>query len=92
MCSTTKALFSNLSAKPKGNFRPAVLNVKYVFDMNSIPNQCLDNGEKSEKKMDIANRGNWFSNYGLNSLRAKFLRGNINMYLHFMSFLHTDMP
>ena len=50
MCSTTKALFSNLSAKPKGNFRPAVLNVKYVFDMNSIPNQYLDNGEKSEKK------------------------------------------
>ena len=27
-----------------------------------------------------------------NSLRAKFFRGNINMYLHFISFLHTDMP
>ena len=27
-----------------------------------------------------------------NSLCAKFFRGNINMYLHFMSFLHTDMP
>ena len=25
-----------------------------------------------------------------NSLRAKFFRGNINMYLHFMSFLHTN--
>ena len=23
-------------------------------------------------------------------LRAKFLRENINVYLHFMSFLHTD--
>ena len=28
----------------------------------------------------------------LNSLHAKFFRGNINIYLHFMSFLHTEMP
>ena len=28
----------------------------------------------------------------LNSLRAKFFRGNINMYSYFMSFLHTDTP
>ena len=28
----------------------------------------------------------------LNPLRAKFFSGNINMYLHVMSFLHTDMP
>ena len=27
----------------------------------------------------------------LNPLRAKFFRGNINIYLHFVSFLHTDM-
>ena len=27
-----------------------------------------------------------------NPLHAKFFRRNINMYLHFMSFLHTDMP
>ena len=26
----------------------------------------------------------------INPLRAKFLRENINIYLHFMSFLHTD--
>ena len=26
----------------------------------------------------------------INPLRAKFLRENIKMYLHFMSFLHTD--
>ena len=26
----------------------------------------------------------------VNPLRAKFLRENINIYLHFMSFLHTD--
>ena len=26
----------------------------------------------------------------LNPLRAKFLRENINIYLHFMSFLHTN--
>ena len=26
----------------------------------------------------------------LNPLRAKFLRDNINIYLHFMSFLHTN--
>ena len=27
----------------------------------------------------------------LNPLRAKFFWGNINIYLHFMSFLHIDM-
>ena len=26
----------------------------------------------------------------INPLRAKFLRDNINIYLHFMSFLHTN--
>ena len=28
----------------------------------------------------------------VNSLCANFFRGNMNMYLHFMSFFHTDMP
>ena len=28
----------------------------------------------------------------LSALRVNFCRGNINMYLHFMSFLHTNMP
>ena len=28
--------------------------------------------------------------YWLNPLRAKFLRENINIYLHLMSFLHTN--
>ena len=27
----------------------------------------------------------------INPLRAKFFRGNINIYLHFMSFLHIDL-
>ena len=27
---------------------------------------------------------------GVNPLRAKFFRGNINIYLHFVSFLHTN--
>ena len=27
--------------------------------------------------------------YSINPLHAKFLRENINIYLHFMSFLHT---
>ena len=26
----------------------------------------------------------------INPLRAKFFRGNINIYLHFVSFLHID--
>ena len=30
--------------------------------------------------------------YCFNSLRAKFFGENIKVYLHFMSFLHTDMP
>ena len=31
------------------------------------------------------------SNGYVNPLRAKFFRGNINIYLHFMSLLHIDM-
>ena len=27
----------------------------------------------------------------LNRLRAKLFRGNLNIYLHFVSFLHIDM-
>ena len=30
-------------------------------------------------------------NFLLNPLRTKFFRGNINIYLHFMSLLHIDM-
>ena len=35
----------------------------------------------------------WVKGCGLvvNSLRAKFCRGNINIYLHFISLLHIDM-
>ena len=41
-------------------------------------------------------RGVCCDNYGeiwqcFNPLRAKFFRGNINIYLHFVSFLHIDM-
>ena len=35
-----------------------------------------------------------FPRYGdshINPLRAKFFRGNINIYLHFVSFLHVDI-
>ena len=39
------------------------------------------------KFVSMAIRGTFF-----NSLRAKSFGGNINMYLHFMSFLHTDIP
>ena len=28
----------------------------------------------------------------INSLHAKFYKGNMNIYLHFMSLLHIDMP
>ena len=28
--------------------------------------------------------------YGVNPSRAKFFRGNLNIYLHFVSFLHID--
>ena len=28
--------------------------------------------------------------YYVNPLRAKFFRGNINIYLHFVSYLHID--
>ena len=32
-----------------------------------------------------------FSHQLVNPLRAKFFRGNINIYLHFVSFLHINM-
>ena len=28
--------------------------------------------------------------YSINPLRAKFFRGNINIYLHFVSFIYID--
>ena len=28
--------------------------------------------------------------FNVNPLRAKFFKGNINIYLHFVSFLHID--
>ena len=28
----------------------------------------------------------------INPLRAEIFRGNINIYLHFMSLIHIDMP
>ena len=36
--------------------------------------------------------GVWLTvQYSVNPLRAKFFTGNINIYLHFMSFPHTDL-
>ena len=35
--------------------------------------------------------GGFPSQKSINPLRAKFFRGNINIYLHFMSLLHIDM-
>ena len=32
-----------------------------------------------------------FMHFIINPLRAKFFRGNINIYLHFVSFLHIDV-
>ena len=32
-----------------------------------------------------------FGDSSFNPLRAKFFRENINIYLHFVSFLHIDM-
>ena len=38
------------------------------------------------------NMGKSTSNgFQVNPLRVKFVRGNINIYLHFVSFLHIDM-
>ena len=41
--------------------------------------------EVSSKKIKI--EMSWSS---INPLRANFFRGNINIYLHFVSFLHID--
>ena len=52
-------------------------------------NDCGDNSDESE----VLNCGMWMMmswHWWLNPLRAKFFRGNINIYLHFVSFLHID--
>ena len=33
----------------------------------------------------------WLNMFDTNPLRAKFIKGNINMYLHFILFLHINM-
>ena len=45
-------------------------------------------GPKSD---ELATMLHWSVMVLLNPLRAKFFRVNINMSLHFMSFLHIDM-
>ena len=41
--------------------------------------------------MDLQMTSLWDKPWFLNPLRAKCFRGNINIYLHFMSLLHIDM-
>ena len=45
----------------------------------------------SPRKAYESNCYSSFENNTLNPLHAKFFRGNINIYLHFMSLLHIDM-
>ena len=46
----------------------------------------------NEHHVAVSYRNNEVMPLSINSLCAKFFRGNINMYLHFMSFLHTEIP
>ena len=73
-----------------------------IHDKSSSSNRSSKSEEKS-KKLDPSDFGFaipgpvfylWLSDVlclsTVNPLRAKFFRGNINIYLHFVSFLHID--
>ena len=62
-------------------FRVSVYGYVYMCNQNHNK-RCTVTDNDSNKQL---------TNIWLNSLRAKFFRGNINMYLHFMSLLHIDM-
>ena len=70
-------------------FRSLSLYIYIHIWLRQFTDTCL----KSESKWWLEGNDYIIANIsGLNSLCAKLFRGNINMYLHFMSFLHTDMP
>ena len=56
-------------------------DVRYAFGMT------ISNAFKAENTFSMFCGGYGF----INPLRAKFFRGNINIYLHFMSLLHIDL-
>ena len=62
-------------------FRVSVYGYVYMCNQNHNK-RCTVADSDSNKQL---------TNIWLNSLHAKFFRGNINMYLHFMSLLHIDM-
>ena len=58
--------------------------------MESLDKQVIQLGQLSDKQHTEATEGRVDEGGGINPLRAKLFRGNINIYLHFMSFLHTN--
>ena len=60
-----------------------LITVYDVFANNDVRNVSIDENICCVAKIA--------TQYIINPLRAKFFRGNINIYLHFMSFLHIDM-
>ena len=63
-----------------------LLNVQIEYGTNKI--HFL---EQTENRHPMAYLEVWSMGVCVfNPLRAKFLRENINIYLHFMSFLHAD--
>ena len=52
------------------------------------PDTAVD--ESSEESWEVLQSVSCEQIYSINPLPAKFFRGNINIYLHFVSFLHID--
>ena len=55
-----------------------------------IEESCLANGRGEFQVVSGLQSSYSFTAGWINPLRAKFFRGNINIYLHFMSLLHID--
>ena len=70
----------------QGTF-PSIEGCKTSHTLGDIKRSCM------EDIIHLLNHS-WvaclYATIGINPLRAKFLRENINIYLHFMSFLHID--
>ena len=78
---------------------PEEVVLKVLHKQSSTTGRVVKDEEKYQYFLKVAGREEYLLgqnmlsqfNVSLNSLRAKFCRGNTNVYLHFMSLLHIDM-
>ena len=83
--------------RSKENYRSVIFKSWFIF-ICRLPAPCLIKSRSASitgeqmyfKDFNSQNETHWCHN-NVNPLRAKFFRVNINIYLHFVSFIHIDM-